>query len=86
MCVCAGMGIPVHICGSEYVCVYLSKLYTSQIVHSLAVHLPSQFKSVQAVVLGMQFLGTELKDRQLTNRWTADLCAALEQDVKRKFY
>ncbi len=75
-CVC------VRVCVSGSDC-HLSKRYTSQIVHSLAVLLLSQFKSAQAVVPGMQFPGTELK--QLTNRWIADLCAALEQDVKRKF-
>lgn len=80
---CAHMWEWVCVCGSDC---HLSKLYTSQIVHSLAVHLLSQFKSAQAVVPGMQFPGTELKDWQLTNRWAASLCAALEQDVKRKFY
>lgn len=55
----------------------------------LAIHLPSEFKSAQAVEPGAAFLffpGTALQNRRHTNRWITGLCVALKQEVKMAFY
>lgn len=60
---------PLYICERLYVYVIFSKGCNAQFVYSMANHLLSRFKSAQAVAPGTQFPGTEIKNRQHTNRW-----------------